>query len=247
MGAWRGRWTRYKPSGEILESFDSTREFTANPTGTAITQVNRYAYDDGRRVEKRWSFNSRDHNGTDGFRHPASRRMRGLALGNGAAVWLVPSLEPESLALFELFLVRGGKRHSVGVVYGPDGRLQRTASIREALDGHTGTPWSRELEPADPWTLTGAWRAEPRGMAADLSTVAVDPLSERWPIEGNRQHFFPDQIVLSCPERISPTSPFTLAVWWLEDDDMLQQLVVSYDDRGHLRQVIHQDLVAMDR
>ena len=143
IGAWRGRWTRYSPGGEILESFNSTREFTANPTGTAITQVNRYAYDDGRRVQKRWSFNSRDHNGADGFRHPASARMRGLALGNGAAVWLVPGLKPESLALFELLLVRGGKRNSVGVVYGTDGRLLRTASIREVRDGHTGTPWSR--------------------------------------------------------------------------------------------------------
>ena len=32
---------------------------------------------------------------------------------------------------FELFLTRGEIRHSVGVLYGKDGELMRTASIRE--------------------------------------------------------------------------------------------------------------------
>ena len=68
-------------------------------------------------------------------------------------------------------------------------------------------------------------------MAADLSTVAVATGEARWPMAGNREHFFPDAIVLSTPERISPTSPFRLAVWWLESAGRLQQLMVSYDER----------------
>ena len=84
-------------------------------------------------------------------------------------------------------------------------------------------------------------------MAADLSTIAVAPVEARWPMAGNREHFFPDAIVLSTPDRISPTSPFTLAIWWLESAGRLQQLMVSYDDRGQLQQVVHQDLSGVGR
>ena len=78
----------------------------------------------------------------DGFAHPASIPMRGLALDNGAAAWLIPSLEPNQFTPFELFLMDGDRRHSVGVLYGKDGALLRTASIRE----------QRGNAPTDGWT-----------------------------------------------------------------------------------------------
>ena len=53
--------------------------------------------------------------------------MCGLALNNGAAAWLIPSLEPNQFTPFELFLMDGDRRHSVGVLYGKDGAILRTA------------------------------------------------------------------------------------------------------------------------
>ena len=57
--------------------------------------------------------------------------MRGLALDNGAAAWLIPTLKPKQFSPFELFLKRRDIRHSVGVLYGKKGELLRKASIRE--------------------------------------------------------------------------------------------------------------------
>lgn len=79
LGKWEGRWTRYTSAGTVVETFRSSRDFQADPSHTEIHQVNRYRYDDGRTVEKSWSFNRAEHSQADGFSHPASTVMRGLA------------------------------------------------------------------------------------------------------------------------------------------------------------------------
>ena len=131
IGEWKGRWTRYTPSGDVNETFASSRNFTADPALTAVMQVNRYRYYDGRSIRKQWNFTIEEHSQTDGFAHPASEAMRGLALDNGAAAWLVPTLQTKQFTPFELFLKQGAIRHSVGALYGKNGQLLRTASIRE--------------------------------------------------------------------------------------------------------------------
>ena len=57
--------------------------------------------------------------------------MRGFALDNDSAAWLIPTLQANQFAPFELFLKRGEIRHGVGVLYGKDGELMSPASIRE--------------------------------------------------------------------------------------------------------------------
>lgn len=242
LGLWHGRWTRYTPTGSVMESFRSTRDFKADPSQSQIQQVNRYRYEDGRTVEERWSYNRTDHSKADGFHHPASRVMRGLAFGDGAAAWLVPSLSPDAVVPMELFLMEGQRRHSVGVVYGKDRQLMRTASIREDQRGYPGAHWSEQIAQVSPWRLTGAWVGVTETMGADLSRSLRQATQISWPSAANREVYFPDQIVLSCPERLPLHQPFSVAVRWLSVDGRLQIIRADYDANARLSQLQHQVL-----
>ena len=242
IGQWHGRWTRYTPAGSVMESFRSTRDFQADPSFTYIQQVNRYRYDDGRAVDERWSYNRADHSKADGFLHPASLVMRGLAFRDGAAAWLVPSLDPGAAVPVELFLMDGHLRHSVGVVYGKDRQLIRTASIREDQRGYPGDHWSEQTAQVSPWQLTGPWVGVTETMGPDLSSSTQRTSQITWPSPPNREVYFPDQIVLSCPERLPLHQPFSVAVRWLSADGRLQIIRADYDSGARLIQLQHQVL-----
>ena len=155
LGRWNGSWTRNTPSGDINETFVSTRHFKANPSKFEIVQSNHYCYANGHSIETEWLYNIKDHSHRDGFAHPASRPMRGIALNNGAAAWLIPSLQPNQVAPFELFRIHGDRRHDVGVVYGPTDDLLRTASIREQREQTSKSVWSDAIVQVEPWQPVG--------------------------------------------------------------------------------------------
>lgn len=242
LGDWRGRWTRYLPSGEIKESFASSRLFSADPARQTITQVNRYRYADGRSIEKEWTYNIKDHSQADGFAHPASEAMRGLALDNGSAAWLIPTLQPNQFAPFELFLKSGDIRHSVGILYGKDGDLKRTASIREQRGRPSNPGWTDNIAQVEPWNPAGRWKGEQREIGPDLSRLPVQRSDWQWKAMNQSNHFFPDGIILRCPERLIPGQAFSIQVIWLENDMDLQTISATYDNQAQLISVIHQTL-----
>ena len=245
LGTWQGSWTRYTPDGDINETFASTREFTANPAKTAIVQTNRYRYADGRSIEKAWSYNIEDHNKRDGFAHPASVSMRGLALDNGAAAWLIPSLGANQFTPFELFLMDGDRRHSVGVLYGKNGELVRTASIREQQRGGSSVGWSDAILQVKPWTPHGPWKGQKTQIRPDLSRVPARNTSWHWEdAEESSQsnHYLPDRIILRCPERLNAGQAFSIEVIWMLNDDVMQTITATYDKNAELVDVTHQSL-----
>ena len=245
LGTWKGSWTRYTPEGGIKESFASTREFTANSATTEIVQNNRYRYADGRSRHKQWSYNVKDHNQRDGFAHPASIPMRGLALDNGAAAWLIPSLEPNQFTPFELFLMDGDRRHSVGVLYGKDGALLRTASIREQRGNASTDGWTDAIDQVNPWHPIGQWQGQGRLILKDLSRLPASPTFWQWmpPGESDQSnHYLPDRIILRCPKRITPMQPFSIQVIWMLRDDAMQTITAEYDKDLELIDVTHQSL-----
>ena len=118
--------------------------------------------------------------------------MRGFALDNDSAAWLIPTLQANQFAPFELFLKRGEIRHGVGVLYGKDGELMSPASIREKVEasrekaGAIGDPggalessWSMERK-----TASDPPRSIPSCQAALRLAVEgqepFQPLSSRW-------------------------------------------------------------------
>ena len=61
LGSWEGRWARYQPSGELSETFLSSRSFQADPDKKFIKQLNQYLYDNGQQAEKKWRYGFLDH------------------------------------------------------------------------------------------------------------------------------------------------------------------------------------------
>ena len=246
LGDWRGRWTRYSPSGQVKETFASSRLFTANPSQTKVVQTNRYRYADGRSIRRQWTYNIEEHSQPDGFAHPASKFMRGLALDNGSAAWLIPTLRPSQLSPFELFLKHGEIRHSVGVLYGKNGELLRTASIREKRGPHPSKNWSDTVIQVEAWNPGGRWKGEKRQILPDLSRVPLQRSEWQWKKQNQSNHFFPDGIILRCPERILPGQPFSIRVIWLVDEGELQTITAQYNSEAVLVAVTHQQLSRED-
>ncbi|MFM8545576.1 MAG: hypothetical protein ACKOAP_11425, partial [Vulcanococcus sp.] len=63
-----------------------------------------------------------------------------------------------------------------------------------------------------------------------------------WPSAANREVYFPDRIVLSCPERLPLHQPFSVAVRWLSGDGRLHIIRADYDANARLSQLEHQVL-----
>ena len=242
LGEWKGSWTRYTPSGDVKETFASSRLFTANETRTEIVQTNRYRYSDGRSIRKRWTYNIKEHSQADGFAHPASESMRGFALNNGSAAWLMPDLQTNQIAPFELYLKSGDIRHSVGVIYAKNGELMRTASIREKRGSQPGKNWSDSVIQMEPWIPGGQWKGEQRQINPDLSRVLMQRSDWQWKDKDQSNHFLPDGIILRCPKRIIPGQPFSISVIWLVVENQLQIITASYDNKSQLIAVRHQTL-----
>ena len=242
LGDWRGSWTRYAPSGEVMETFASSRLFMANPAQTEVVQTNNYRYADGHSIRKEWKYNIEEHSQSDGFAHPASQAMRGFALDNGSAAWLIPNLQASPFAPFELFLKRGEIRHSVGVLYGRDGALMRTASIREERRNQPVKSWSDSVLQVKPWHPVGRWIGEQRQIHPDLSRVSLQRSAWQWIDNDQSNHFFPDGIILRCPEQIVQGQAFSIQVIWLVDGGELQTITADYDSKTQLISLTHQAL-----
>ena len=242
LGDWRGRWTRYTPSGEVKETFASSRLFTANEARTEIVQTNRYRYADGSSIRKQWNYNIEEHSQADGFAHPASKSMRGFAFEDGSAAWLIPSLEANQYAPFELYFKRGEIRHSVGVLYGKNGELIRTASIREKRGIQQGKSWSDTVIQVEPWNPVGRWQGKQRQIYPDLSQVLQQRTDWQWKEKNQSGHYLPDGIILRCPERIIPGQSFAIRVIWQVDEHELQVMTANYDSKIQLIAVTHQSL-----
>ena len=55
-------------------------------------------------------------------------------------------------------------------------------------------------------------------------------------------HFFPDHIILRCPQRIIPGQAFSLQVIWMLNHNELQTITAKYDNNAHLVAITHQAL-----
>ena len=178
LGTWKGRWVRYQPTGEISEAFQSSRSFQADTDRKVIKQLNQYLYDNGQYSEKDWNYSLLDHCKNDGFMHPASDYMRGLAFENGAAAWLVPQVILNQYFPMELFLANKNVRHSVGMLYGLDGKLERTACIRENRAGLGLSPWSDDVHGIPAWKVGNNWKGYTEVIDAALNRSTYEDTFE---------------------------------------------------------------------
>ena len=222
------------------------RMFSGNPSKTTIQQINRYQYSDGRSIEKQWTYDIKTHSKPDGLVHPASSTIRGIAFDDGAAALLIPALQPNQFVFFELFLMRGERRHSVGVIYGKDGRLMQTSSIRETRHPQPNHGWSEAIEQVKPWRVEGRWMGHQQRILPDLSRMPGQQVQWRWNATEVSEFTFPDQIVLRCPEQLIPNQAFTISVHWLATSEELQTIAAEYNRKAELVHVTHETLSPAD-
>ena len=229
---WQGIWTRYSPQGEVTESFQSLRSFRGNPEETEIVQTNRYAYADGRTLEKSWEFNQLSNSLSNGLFHPENESMRGVFFEYGHAAWVSTKLKTGSYFAVELFFKYEELRHSVGIVYDEHGSLFRTANIREDAARFPSQYWSTELIQLAERNLGGNWQGTAVTMTPDLKISAPVVTQLHWGWEGHETFFLPDGVSVSCPGKISVGTSFTMVVNWLVTASEMQQLLVKYDEFG---------------
>lgn len=242
LGNWHGRWTRYQPNGELSETFLSSRSFHSDHEKKNISQINQYFYTDGQHGEKRWSYSLEDHCKENGFMHPASDYMRGLAFQDGSAAWLVPEAIPEQYFPMELFLANKDIRFSVGMLYGLNGELQRTACIREMRLGLNHSIWSDAVELIPAWYVGNKWRGITQIIAADLARSRIQDALYMETQFDNKEYFFPDNIILRCPAKLTLNQQFTIDAIWLESRNKLKTIRASYGVDSKLIDVKLQNL-----
>ena len=233
LGCWRGQWTRYSKTGKIQETFKSTRSFFANSDCSEIAQINQQKYANGEINTMRWSYSIDDHSRHDGFAHPASTAMRGFAFENGAAAWLIPQLQDSQYQPFELFLMQKDIRHSVGVLYGENGQLLHTASVREYRGDSANNNWSVDINQLNPWTIDGEWQGEKLQINPNLVREPIQTIQWKWnedELKGNQtNHFFPDNIILRCPKKVLQGRPFSITIYWQTKNNQLQIMRSDYN------------------
>ena len=127
----------------------------ANAIQTEVVHTDHYRHANGRSIRKEWKYNIEEHSQAVGFEHHASESIRGFALDNGSATWLIPMLQTNQFAPFELFVKRDKIRHSFGVPHGKDGELMRNASMREKRGSQQGKGWSGSVIQVEPWNPVG--------------------------------------------------------------------------------------------
>ena len=228
LGSWEGRWARYQPTGELSETFLSSRSFQADPDKKVIKQLNQYLYTDGQYAEKDWNYSFLDHCKEDGFMHPASDYMRGLAFNNGSAAWLVPHGILNQYFPMELFLANKNVRHSVGMLYGINGTLERTACIREQRAGLGQSPWSDDVNVIPAWNVGNNWRGVTEIIDAALNRSRSEDSIKTTLQPNENEYFFPDNIILRCPKQLSLNKPFVISSLWLESTNQLRVIMASY-------------------
>lgn len=229
---WHGIWTRYTPQGEVQESFRSLRQFSGNSEGTKVHHTNQYIYTEDRVKEESWDYNQQDNALSDGLFHPQAESMRGYFFPSGHSAWLTTQLKAGSYFAMELFFRYQNLRHSAGMVYDGEGKLCRTANIREDYTGFPSQYWSTDLEQLAERSLQGNWQGTSVTITADLKISNPVPKALDWDWQGYQTFFLPDGVSISCLDKVSIDNPLKFAVNWLVKPTELHQLTVNYDQSG---------------
>jgi Domain of unknown function (DUF3598) len=215
---WHGLWTRYTPSGEVVESFQSLRSFHGNDERTEVTQTNRYLYADGRTEEKVWRLEK-----------PA---LSSIFFEQGLGAFISKQFETGKFFAAELFLLHENLRCSAIVGYANGADLTLIANIREDSQGFPSKYWTTMLDFLAEGNQNGEWSGTSVTMYPDLQILLPVPCEFKWSTEGRKVIYLPDGVTLLCPEQLSAGKSFTITANWLVAPTEMQQISVNYDDSG---------------
>ena len=131
-------------------------------------------------------------------------------------------------------------------LYGENGQLVHTASIREYRGELSNNNWSADIDQVNPWTIDGKWQGEKLQINPNLSRHPIQPVQWQWnldePETNQTNHFFPDKIILRCPTILMAGKAFSITVYWQAKSDQLQIIRTNYNQAAQLNAVSQQTM-----
>ena len=250
LGAWHGSFTRYSPSGELIEDTPSIVTLEGQQDNQAVYQVVHYMPEDKppRDIEVNYSATS------------LNRSILFFEDGTfcqGSMQW-----SPYGQFGAEFGIIENDRRLRMVQLYNNPNGLEKVVLIREKLPNST-TPERPKLTAQD---LVGEWQGAAVTMYADLrnpdsfqshlkitqpnshnleQTLSFGgrSITSKAKIEGDRLLFenstLPVQILLlpdggsaNCPLEVLSGQPFVLEMGWLLSPTIRKRIMRSFDAKG---------------
>ena len=250
LGAWHGSFTRYSPSGELIEDTPSIVTLEGQQDNQAVYQVVHYMPEDKppRDIEVNYSATS------------LNRSILFFEDGTfcqGSMQW-----SPYGQFGAEFGIIENDRRLRMVQLYNNPNGLEKVVLIREKLPNST-TPERPKLKAQD---LLGEWQGAAVTMYADLrnpdsfqshlkitqpnshnleQTLSFGgrSITSKAKIEGDRLLFenstLPVQILLlpdggsaNCPLEVLSGQPFVLEMGWLLSPTIRKRIMRSFDAKG---------------
>lgn len=207
LGDWHGIWTRYSPTGEVIESLQCIRSLRASADSSEVEHQNHYIYPDGTSETKTFG----------PYQKPATRS---LFLGNSFS-WGSTKLESGFPFGFETGFTNESRRVSIGVLYDRTAKLEKITIIAEHLGSFATETIS--LGNSEKMNWQGICHAIAPNLEALLETSAawreIEDLEEGY-LTINQQQ---DGISVSCPRQIESRENFVLVVDWQVNSTLLHR------------------------
>jgi hypothetical protein len=118
----------------------------------------------------------------------------------------------------------------------------RTRCRPEERGSQQAKSWSESVIQVEPWNPVGQWKGEQRQIRPDLSRVVQQRSVWQWRGRNPSNHFFPDGIILRCPERLVLEQSFSIRVILQLDEGEPQTSTANDDSKAQLIDVTHQTL-----
>ncbi|BAS55994.1 hypothetical protein NIES2135_47070 [Leptolyngbya boryana NIES-2135] len=243
LGSWHGSFTRFSPSGELIEDVPSIVSFTGLNDNQTMRQIVRLEPANQPVSEKVLEYSS------------LGRNI--LFFENGA--FSLGSIQRAPFSEFgaELGLIHGDRRLRLVQLFDKQSQLSGLTLIREKL-AESETPERPPLQVED---LIGTWKGEattiypdwrsPDTYTTDLKvwrdgdrlnqelqfgrTITTSALIEGTILKfdsGSQIVMLPDGASSNCPTEVKSGYPFVLEVGWLLQPDLRQRLMRSYSHKG---------------
>jgi hypothetical protein len=234
--AWHSSVTVYSPDKELLKTYQFISQFQANRDRTVITHTKKSPAPDGSLAETTWKIEKPTCNLPDGVMHPASASRRGLSFGPVCTAWLSKTMEPGQIFSCEILLQHENLRHTVVLVYGKTGELEKIVPIREQIGSFPAPEAEPEIN-----NISGHWVGQKQSMFPDLQLSPFSEITELVldPTDGkNETFFFPDAMVVTIPKQLQLGEEFALVAGTMVSHDKYQRLTVKYNKLGNFDSLI---------
>ena len=101
--------------------------------------------------------------------------------------------------------------------------------------------WSQSVRLIPSWDIGSGWHGRTEVIDTDLHRSSFQDTFNMTLQADESEFFFPDNIILRCPKKLSLGRPFTVSSIWLESQNKLKTIMATYGHDSKLIDVRLQD------